>query len=69
TYHPCRLADGESEMQGGLSRVEPLAWRGSADLATLCQADGLAALPAGDYELADGAEVGVHPLPRRRATN
>jgi molybdopterin molybdotransferase len=53
TYHPCRL---ESGFQGGDS-VEPLAWRGSADLAALAHANGLMLLPAGDYGLAVGTPV------------
>ena len=50
TYHPCRSVLGDD----GVRRVEPLDWRGSADLATLTRADCLAAFPAGDYQLAVG---------------
>ncbi|HEX6963876.1 MAG TPA: gephyrin-like molybdotransferase Glp [Lacipirellula sp.] len=50
TYHPCRR-NGDT--------VEPLAWKGSADLATLTRADCLAAMPPGDYRLEAGAEVEV----------
>jgi molybdopterin molybdotransferase len=53
TYHPCRL---EHNLQGQES-VEPLVWRGSADLAALTDANGLMILPAGDYELAVGTPV------------
>jgi molybdopterin molybdotransferase len=44
------------------SRVEPLDWKGSADLATLTQANCLIALPAGDYRLEAEAAVDVLPL-------
>jgi molybdopterin molybdotransferase len=55
TYFPCRWA---SESAGTAVRtIEPLDWRGSADLATLTRADCLAAFPAGDYELAAGDAV------------
>jgi molybdopterin molybdotransferase len=53
TYHPCRLIDG---------RVEPLDWKGSADLATLTRADCLAAMPPGDYRYEAGADVEVLAL-------
>lgn len=53
TYHPCRLDHSPQ----GQDRVEPLAWRGSADLAALSDANGLMILPAGDYELAVGTPV------------
>jgi molybdopterin molybdotransferase len=58
TYFPCRRI----QESGKLPRVEPLNWKGSADLATLTRADCLAALPAGDYELAAGDEVDCLPL-------
>lgn len=58
TYHPCRLELG---LQGGDS-VEPLPWRGSADLAALADANGLMVLPAGDYELAVGTPIDALPL-------
>jgi molybdopterin molybdotransferase len=55
TYFPCRRIN-----HGDVPpRVEPLHWKGSADLVTLTQADRLAALPAGDYELAAGDKVDV----------
>ncbi|HYO25545.1 MAG TPA: gephyrin-like molybdotransferase Glp [Lacipirellulaceae bacterium] len=55
TFHPCRRAPGDVKSP----RVELLDWKGSADIATLTKADGLAALREGDYELApgDGVEV------------
>jgi molybdopterin molybdotransferase len=58
TYFPCRrvATDGES------SKIEPLDWKGSADLATLTKADCLAAFPAGDYDLAGGDTVEVLTL-------
>ncbi|MCA9238307.1 MAG: molybdopterin molybdotransferase MoeA [Planctomycetales bacterium] len=58
TYHPCRLV----ERDGMLPQIEPLAWRGSADLATLTRADCLGVFPAGDYELAAGTEADALPL-------
>jgi molybdopterin molybdotransferase len=62
TYHPCRMvredAGGEFA-SGGAIVVEPLAWRGSADVAALSRADGLAVLPEGEYELPAGAGVDV----------
>ncbi len=53
TYFPCHRS-------GDL--VEPLDWKGSADLATLTRATCLAAMPPGDYELKRGAIVEVIPL-------
>jgi molybdopterin molybdotransferase len=53
TYFPCRRSGND---------VEPLDWKGSADLATLTRANCLAALPAGDYRLDRGAEVDVITL-------
>ena len=55
TYNPCRINFGDCEE--GKPRVELLPWRGSADLAAMTHANALAVLPAGDYELAAGAEV------------
>jgi molybdopterin molybdotransferase len=43
-------------------QVTPLDWKGSADIATLTQANCLAAMPPGDYRLEAGAEVEVIPL-------
>ena len=53
TYHPCRLVP----LPDGSHSVEPLVWRGSADLAALTRASGLIVLPAGDYELPVGTAV------------
>jgi molybdopterin molybdotransferase len=60
SYQPCRIVRAAA---GGDRRVvEALDWKGSADLATLTRADGLAVLPPGDYTLKAGAEVEVLPL-------
>jgi molybdopterin molybdotransferase len=53
TYFPCHRS-GET--------VEPLDWKGSADLATLTRANCLVAMPPGDYELKRGAIVEVIAL-------
>ena len=55
TYYPCRVDFGTREE--GKPAVEPLAWRGSADLAVLTRANALAILPAGDYQFTAGEEV------------
>ena len=60
TYYPSRIHSGDGE--AGRPTVEPLPWRGSADLAALARANALAILPAGDYKLETGAEVDVLPL-------
>jgi molybdopterin molybdotransferase len=60
TYQPCRTRSEEAST--GLAVVEPLDWKGSADIATLTRANCLAALPAGDYELRAGDAVDVIPL-------
>jgi molybdopterin molybdotransferase len=52
TYHPCRLAYPDKTPW-----LEPLDWKGSADLATLTRAQYLAVLPEGDYVLAAGDKV------------
>lgn len=57
TYQPCRIV--REKASAGRSVIEPLDWKGSADLATLARADCLAVLPEGDYELAAGDEVAV----------
>lgn len=51
TYLPCRATYGKK------TSVEPLPWRGSADLAALAQANALAVLPKGDYTLPVGEKV------------
>jgi molybdopterin molybdotransferase len=53
TYFPCRRDGNE---------VEPLDWKGSADLATLTRANCLAAMAAGDYTLERGAQVDIIAL-------
>jgi molybdopterin molybdotransferase len=63
TYNPCKIDFGRRE--AGQPTVEPLAWRGSADLAALTRANALAVLPAGDYQLAAGQEVDVISLSPR----
>ncbi len=60
TYYPCRIDFGRRKE--GKPAVEPLAWRGSADLAALTRANALAILPAGDYQYAAGHEVEVITL-------
>jgi molybdopterin molybdotransferase len=58
TYHPCKIDRGLQ----GQDTVEPLPWRGSADLAALTRANGLMLLPAGDYELTVGTPIDALPL-------
>jgi molybdopterin biosynthesis enzyme len=41
------------------ARIEILPWQGSADLAALAQANGLARLPAGPSQLAAGTVIDV----------
>jgi len=60
TYYPSQIDFGSR--QQGRPTVEPLAWRGSADLAALTRANALAILPAGDYQLSAGTEIEVLPL-------
>jgi molybdopterin molybdotransferase len=60
TYQPCRVV--REEASTGRAVVEPLDWKGSADLATLARAECLAVLPEGDYELATGDEVAIIAL-------
>jgi len=74
SYQPCKIVAApptDRSREGGcpgdlatvgLPAVQPLAWRGSADLATLAQANGLAQLPPGDYQLDGGREIHVLPL-------
>jgi molybdopterin molybdotransferase len=52
TYHPARL----DNTPDGL-RIEPLAWRGSGDLAALVAANALAVFPGGDRRHAAGEIV------------
>jgi molybdopterin molybdotransferase len=60
TYYPCRIDFGHRSE--GKPTVEPLAWRGSADLAALTRANALAILPAGDYQYEAGQQVEVISL-------
>ncbi len=60
TYYPSALDFGKRT--DGLPTVEPLPWRGSADLAALTRANALTILPAGDYEFSAGTEVDVLTL-------
>lgn len=60
TYQPSHLEFGDRK--AGLPKVTPLTWRGSADLKALTDANALAVLPAGDYELPSGEQVDVVPL-------
>jgi len=53
-YHPARL-----DMTGGRAAVEILPWHGSADMLTVCLANCLAYLPAGEHALAEGTLVEV----------
>ena len=55
TYYPCRVDHGARDQ--GKPTVEPLPWSGSADLAALSRANGMAILPKGDYQLAPGDSV------------
>jgi len=55
TYFPAAYRQAESG-----PTVEPLAWQGSADLATLAQANALAILPPGDRVYAAGEHVEVY---------
>jgi molybdopterin molybdotransferase len=52
TYHPARLEGREPA-----AVVEPLAWRGSGDLASLASANALAHFPSGDRTFAAGEIV------------
>lgn len=58
TYRPCRMVHSLQ----GTDSIEPLVWRGSADLAAFVDANGLMILSAGDYELAVGTAVDALPL-------
>jgi molybdopterin molybdotransferase len=64
TYYPCRIDFGHRSegKPAGKPAVEPLAWRGSADLAALTRANALAILPAGDYQYEAGQQVEVISL-------
>jgi molybdopterin molybdotransferase len=57
TYHPAWIADGD----GG--QVQLIAWRGSADLRALVDANALAIFPAGDCSYRRGDQVQCMRLP------
>lgn len=57
TYFPACLFEHEDKLQ-----VEPLAWKGSADLRTLADANCLALFPPSETEFAAGDEIEVYPL-------
>jgi molybdopterin molybdotransferase len=57
TCHPARWAP---DTPGAL---EPLPWRGSADLRTVAAADGFAVFEAGDRRYAAGEAVRFLPMP------
>ena len=54
TYHPAVLT-----LDGDAASVEPLRWKGSADLRTLCAADALIHFPPGnkEYDVGEAVEV------------
>ena len=54
TFHPSRMVDAHT--------VEPLPWRGSADLSALTAADVLVCFPAGNRSYNVGEMVDVRPL-------
>jgi molybdopterin molybdotransferase len=55
TYFPAALRERDDARE-----VEPLAWQGSADLATLVRANALVVLPPGDRTFAIGETVEIH---------
>ena len=57
TYFPARLFDRDGQFQ-----VEPLAWKGSADLRTLADANCLALFPPRDSEFDAGEAIEVYLL-------
>ncbi len=57
SYQPCKLNFGQR--RAGLPTVDPLDWRGSADIRSLTHASALAVLAAGDYRLEAGEEIDV----------
>lgn len=58
TYYPARLSESDGELH-----VEPLAWKGSADLSALSQADCFAYFPPGTRTYQRGEQLAVHLLP------
>jgi molybdopterin molybdotransferase len=57
TYFPARLIERDGQLQ-----VEPLAWKGSADLRTLADANCLALFPPSESEFDAGATIEVYML-------
>lgn len=57
TYFPARLFERDGQLQ-----VEPLAWKGSADLRTLADANCLALFPPSDSVFAEGDAIEVYLL-------
>jgi len=57
TYYPAILKQGDEEPS-----VEPVAWRGSADLRSVTLANSLACFPAGDRDFSAGDRIDVLPL-------
>ncbi|MDA1050868.1 MAG: molybdopterin molybdotransferase MoeA [Planctomycetota bacterium] len=57
TYFPARLFQRDGQLQ-----VEPLAWKGSADLRTLADANCLALFPPSDSEFVVGDEIEVYAI-------
>jgi len=57
TYFPARLFERD-----GQPHVEPLAWKGSADLRTLADANCLALFPPRDGAFGAGEAIEVHLL-------
>ncbi len=58
TYHPAHSEQSDDAE----TIVVPLAWKGSGDLRTLLDADGLIVFPPGDKQYAKGDSVGYLPL-------
>jgi molybdopterin molybdotransferase len=54
TYHPARLLGTADE-----ASVDPLDWKGSADLRTLAEANCLARFPEGERQFAQGSSIDV----------
>jgi molybdopterin molybdotransferase len=57
TYHPAQLREAATEIT-----VEPVRWKGSADLRGLSEADALVHFPAGDRIFAAGERLTVYRL-------
>ena len=57
TYYPAKLSRDRGQWF-----VEPVAWRGSADMRSVAQANALACFPAGDQHFSAGETVNVLPI-------